>query len=383
MFQGMILIALLCYGGLNVYVGLRFWQYLFGYIPLLNGIVYGCVLGLISFSYIIAHVAARFLPEWFDRVLSVVGSYWIGIMFYAFLLFLITDLLRLVVQLLRLLQVIPPERIPLLTRSLGGAAVVLIVGIVLYGIWNARDHDLTTYEITVPKQVQGIDRLNIIVASDVHLGDMTANGYAQKFVDCINEQQPDLVLLVGDIVEKLDERVYAEVAGSFPQIQARYGTYAVLGNHEYIDGHPDDIIRLLESAGVRMLRDQTVKVAEQFYLAGRDDLSGARLNHPTLALAELLKEVDKELPVIVLDHQPARLDEAYAEGADLEFSGHTHRGQIYPVRWITHRMFENDYGYLRKGDFQSIVSSGFGTWGPPLRVGSDSELVRVVLHFGE
>lgn len=121
---------------------------------------------------------------------------------------------------------------------------------------------------------------------------------------------------------------------------------------------------------------------DSFYIIGRDDLSGKRHNgHPRKPLGELLESLDRSLPLIVMDHQPARLEEAEAAGIDLQVSGHTHRGQMFPNHLVTRRTWELDWGYLRKGATQIIVSLGFGTWGPPVRIGNTPEVVSIRVRF--
>ncbi|MDR3289627.1 MAG: metallophosphoesterase [Peptococcaceae bacterium] len=381
MFYLMVLVALVLYGGLNYYVGLRGWQILVGFLPLLNSKVYWVLFWLIAFSYIIGQLSGSFLPETIRRIFSVAGAYWLGVLFYSFLLLLALDVVRLAA---RVLHLWPKEIAPVLARSAGAAVLLVVAAVVLYGVWNARQPRITGYELQLGKKAGSLESLNIIVAADIHLGTLTRSGYVEDFVNGVNQQTPDIVFLVGDIVEKLEPRIEEEIAAYFPLIQSKYGTYAVLGNHEYIDGHPEEISRHLSAAGVKVLRDETVRIGDEFYLIGRDDLANAR-SGSVKDLAALMptaqNENEQNLPVIVLDHQPSRLNEAAALGADLQFSGHTHHGQLFPIQYLTRRIFENDYGYLQKGDLHSIVTSGYGTWGPPLRVGNHPELVRVILRF--
>ncbi|HWI54984.1 MAG TPA: metallophosphoesterase, partial [Desulfobacteria bacterium] len=123
-------------------------------------------------------------------------------------------------------------------------------------------------------------------------------------------------------------------------------------------------------------------VADSFYIVGRDDKSGSRFTgHKRKNLQDIISAVDRSLPVIVMDHQPTNLGETERAGVDLQVSGHTHRGQLFPNHLITRRIYEVDYGYLRKGNLNVIVSSGYGTWGPPIRVGSVAEIVDINVEF--
>jgi predicted MPP superfamily phosphohydrolase len=140
----------------------------------------------------------------------------------------------------------------------------------------------------------------------------------------------------------------------------------------------------LTDGGITLLRDKAVKIEDSFYVIGRDDTSVKRYSDSERkAIASIDKSIDKSLPIIVLDHQPSNLGEPSNFGADLQFSGHTHKGQFFPNNLITKRIFESDYGYYKKDNMQLIVSSGFGTWGSPIRIGTKSEIVHVNLIFNK
>lgn len=153
-------------------------------------------------------------------------------------------------------------------------------------------------------------------------------------------------------------------------------------NHEYIGGNAEEAINYLGEAGVKVLRDSSQEIAGSFYIMGRDDRSGARYNGVQRQdLKTLMRGVDRALPIILMDHQPSQLEEPAGQGVDLQVSGHTHAGQLFPIRYITSRIFEKDWGLLRKNDFQLIVSSGYGTWGPPIRIGNTPEIVDIMIKF--
>ena len=175
-----------------------------------------------------------------------------------------------------------------------------------------------------------------------------------------------------------------QVSDTFRKLSAPYGVFAVLGNHEYIGGNAEEAIKYLGEAGVKVLRDSSQEIAGSFYLIGRDDRSSERVNKVKRQdLKTLMKGIDRSFPTILMDHQPSQLEEPVEQGVDLQLSGHTHAGQLFPIRYITRRIFEDDWGLLRKGNFQLIVSSGYGTWGPPIRLGNTPEVVDIVIKFNE
>lgn len=368
------------YGGLNYYIGLRGWQAIFCFIPNLNSKVYWLVWGLLSLSYLIGRFGQRFLPEAVYEGIILVGAYWLAFMFY-FILFITTlDIFRLLDHWLHL---VPEEVKRNLNPGLGLTVLIIVVCLVGYGAWNARHPRINHYDLAINKQAGSLKQLHIVMISDIHLGTIINNGYLTRMVNTVNQLKPDLVLLPGDVfdedIEDIDKQQTVE---NFRKLSAAYGVYAALGNHEYIGGNVEEAIKYLGEAGVKVLRDKTQEIAGSFYLIGRDDRSSGRINKVKRQdLSSLMQALDRSLPIIVMDHQPLQLDEPVQQGVDLQLSGHTHAGQLYPIRLITQRIFEDDWGYLRKGNFQLIVSSGYGTWGPPIRVGNNPEIVDITIKF--
>ncbi|MGC7872795.1 metallophosphoesterase [Desulfosporosinus sp. SYSU MS00001] len=372
------IVFFLVYGGINYYIGLRGWQALFSYIPFIPFKAYWFVFALISLSYLIARFLQKFLPQGLYEGLNLIGAYWMAFMFYFLLIIAAIDLLRLVNHIFHL--------IPLkesLNPAFGLAIFVLVLGIVGFGAWNARNPRINHYDITIAKQAGSLKQLHVVMVSDIHLGTIIHNSYLTKMVGMINQLHPDLVLFAGDVFDENVEAVNKqEMTEAFEKLKAQYGAFAVLGNHEYIGGNAEEAAKYLDAAGVRVLKDSSQEIDGSFYLVGRDDRSGSRYNGvQRKSLQTLLQGVNHSLPIIVMDHQPLQLEEPVQQGVDLQLSGHTHAGQLFPIRLITRRIFEDDWGYLKKGNFQLIVSSGYGTWGPPIRLGNTPEIVDITIKF--
>jgi predicted MPP superfamily phosphohydrolase len=189
----------------------------------------------------------------------------------------------------------------------------------------------------------------------------------------------------GDIV---DETVTAEIEAEFSavmrRIRAPLGVFAVAGNHEFYSGLERNLA-CIRACGIKVLEDEAVGVAGAFVLVGRRDPSSLAPLETRLPIRAILQKqgFDDRLSVILLDHQPAHLEEANRAGVALQLSGHTHAGQLFPLDLINRMVWELNWGYLRKGDTQYYVTSGVGTWGPPVRTGSRPEIVRIHLTFGE
>jgi predicted MPP superfamily phosphohydrolase len=256
----------------------------------------------------------------------------------------------------------------LITIGLGG---------LLCHAYNTVAHPLVKHvNIRLPKgELNRTDSLKIVMMSDLHIGEMVGKDWVRRYVSLSNAQQPDLVVLVGDLLDYESRHAENEhIEDDLQQLNAPLGVYAINGNHEYrANRHAKR--RWIEKTGIRLLVDSVVLIDHSFYLVGRDDF----INKERQPLQALLKGVETGRPVIVLDHQPWSLAELAMNGVDLGLHGHTHYGQLWPYPLLMKFIYECAYGSYRKGDTQFYVSSGIGIAGPPYRVGTVSELV--VLHI--
>lgn len=231
--------------------------------------------------------------------------------------------------------------------------------------------------ITIPKEAPGRDSLRIVLMSDLHIGEVIGKKMVQRYVALSNAQEPDMVVLVGDIMDY--ESRFAEKARieeDLQQLKAPLGTYIVYGNHEYrANRHAK--YKWLKKTGATLLIDSVVMPDSTFYLIGRDDY----INKERRTLRSLTKELDPAKPSIVLDHQPWAFAETAMNQIDLALHGHTHNGQLWPYPLVLKAVYEKAYGYYRKGNTQYYISSGIGVAGPPYRIGTDSELVVLHIRF--
>lgn len=219
--------------------------------------------------------------------------------------------------------------------------------------------------------------LKIVAVSDIHLGYGTDKTMLKGYVERINALQPDLILIGGDLIDNSvvplrTERMEEELS----RLKAPLGIYMVPGNHEYISGI-EASIDFIRQTPVTLLRDTAITLPNGIQLVGRDD----RHNSRRQSLEMLTTCLDPSRPVILLDHQPYHLKQTEDAGVDLQFSGHTHHGQIWPLSLVTDYLFELSYGYKQMGNSHLYVSSGLSLWGPPFRIGTDSELVVFHVTF--
>ncbi|MEZ5199392.1 MAG: metallophosphoesterase [Bacteroidales bacterium] len=343
-------------------------------------IYYKAIFLFLSLSYIIARFLERIWLSTVSDIFTWIGSFWLAAFFYFLLIVIAIDLVRLVNSIFPFI----PESIktPEFRKILFWSSVGLVSVLLLTGFVNALIPRIKTLELTVDKKVEGLQELNIAFASDIHLGTLIGPRRTNKIIQRINDLNPDLILLGGDIVdEDLGPVIRNNLGDSLKKLSAPYGVYGITGNHEYIGG-AEPAVKYLEEHGVEMIRDTTLKISDQFYIVGREDRDQkefAGVNRKQIN--DLIKGIDHTLPIIMLDHQPFELDEKEKAGIDLTLSGHTHHGQLWPLNYITKAIYEVSWGYKKKGNTHVYVSSGVGGWGPPVRIGNRPEIVLIHLHF--
>lgn len=258
---------------------------------------------------------------------------------------------------------------------MGSFAIIAVV--MAIGNYNFNHPKTVNLSIKSEKPAQN-KNLKIVAVSDLHLGFSIDKERLKSFVAMINAQKPDLVLMAGDVTDRSIEPVIRQnMREELIQIRATMGVFAINGNHEHYAEQPNATEQYLKSAGITFLKDSVALVNNSFYIVGRDDQTNARRK----SLSALMHGLKADLPVILLDHQPHHLEEAEANGIDLQISGHTHEGQFFPGNLLVKRMFEVGHGYLRKGNTHYYVSSGLGIWGPQYRIGTQSEMVVIDFIF--
>jgi len=332
----------------------------------------------LSLGFFLAESLSHSSSAGWTRPVILAGYYALPALLYVVLFVVSADL---VVGLLWLLKVPAREviRSPRF-RAVRLAAYLIVPSLIVgYGILNYNSLRVRTYSVQVPRKASSVERLRIVFASDFHLGERTSPHFLSSFVEKVNAQDPDVVLIGGDVLENdRDEEDLREFESQFRRIRSKYGVFGVPGNHEYFHGgNPGDFFT---RSGIRLLQDEVVRVDEAFILAGRKD--GRRRGR--LSMADLLKSAPRDLPLVVMDHRPTDLEGISLAGADIQVSGHTHRGQLFPVNWITARRYELDWGYKKKRGTHVFVSSGVQLWGPPVRTTGASEILVIdVVLTGE
>lgn len=315
-------------------------------------------------------------PKEIKNVLGLLGGYGMGILLYLLLFTAVADLLLLIPKLMKLS--FTTHHLFKGFVTLGVLLLTLITCIC--GFVNARRIDHVSYNIHLQNK-KDISDLTLVMISDVHLGAIGSESRLEEIVDQINARKPDIVCIAGDFFDTDFSSIQDPEAAIqiLRGIRATYGTYACLGNHDGGKTH-DQMVDFLRQANIHLLQDSYTVIDDRLVLVGRLDASpiGGYGDQQRKPLSEFFVREDPSLPVIVLDHNPANIRE-YSTEADLILCGHTHKGQVFPANLITDLLYTVDYGYYRK-DAQSphvIVTSGVGTWGMPMRVGTNCEIVTI------
>ena len=298
-----------------------------------------------------------------------IGNTWLIAFLYILMTFVLLDL----ASICRLLpKGFLKESWPVLIGAFAVVGLVLSLGGIHYHHKYREEFSLTSSK--------PLERpLTIVMASDLHLGYHNRRSELRRWINLINAENPDLVLFGGDVLDRsLRPVVAGDYASEFHRLAAP--TYAVLGNHEYY-GDIEGAEAFYKDAGIRLLKDSYVDVSG-IRVIGRNDRSypcRATLSDIIPGPTAVIPGQTGDLPfTILLDHQPSHLEEAEEAGIDFQFSGHTHRGQVWPISWITDAIFEKSWGRHHRGRTEYYVSTGLGIWGAKVRIGTRSEYL--VLH---
>ncbi len=373
-------IVITLYSLLNFLVYIRGIQALSGY-PLLKP-WYSVIFGILALTYIVGRFLEKTSLVLTSEVLTRIGSFWLAAFFYFLLVILVFDILRAINYFLPYFPEFVVANYLKIKLYLFSGAVILVASILVAGYINARNPRITKLTLTINKEVPGKPDLHIVFVSDIHLGTVIRKNRIREIVEKINSLKPDLIIMGGDVVDEDIAPVIRQNLGEeLLSLKAPLGVISVTGNHEYIGG-ADAAVKYLREHGLNVLRDTAILVDGRFYIAGREDKDRERFTgKPRKEITDILSAVDKSLPIILIDHQPFHLEKAEQAGVDLQLSGHTHHGQLWPFGYITSKIYEVSRGYKKKGNSHFFVSTGLGTWGPPVRTGNRPEIVDIHLSF--
>ena len=344
----------------NVYIFVRALQMLSG-LSLGGRLVLSLCYWLAAFSLVISLFARNIeMPEFLSRGLFSIGSVWLVFTLYMVLALLATDIVRIF--------------LPALKPYGFGIALGCTICLLAYGYFNYKNPDINRIDITLDKPLEG-GPMKVVAISDVHLGNGTRKPQLQKFVKMINAEKPDLIVIGGDLIDNSLLPLYQQnMAEELCQLEAPMGIYLSPGNHEYISGM-EECERFLKDTPIQLLRDTIVTLPNGLQILGRDD----RSNRRRTPIADLMKKADATKPILLLDHQPYEVAKKDSLGIDIQFSGHTHHGQVWPLSLLVENMYEQSHGYRKWTNSHVYVSSGLSLWGPPFRIGTDSDMAVLTI----
>lgn len=329
-------------------------------------------------------------------VIRRISTYWIGIMLYSLLYVVLFDLLRLIAKHTKLKNTLLFSRGSVI--SIGSVVVACAVATCLYGIFNARNIKVNEYSVTVNKSCGSDKHLKAVLVADLHMGYAIGVDHITNMVEKINQQDADIVIIVGDIFDNSYDGMDDPegIKAQLKSIKSKYGVYAVYGNHDIDEKilmgftfdwggkqlHNEKMTNFMKECNIKLINDESVLINDEFYLVGRRDTDKPGTEDGTRAeISELTKDLDKTKPIFVLSHEPDELQKTADAGADIDFSGHTHDGQLFPGNLTIGLFWENPCGMIKKDNMYSIVTSGVGVYGTFMRVGTDAEICSVDIDF--
>lgn len=373
-------IVLLVYGLANFYVARRAMQALSEF-PVWKNAVFLAII-LMALSYFLGRVLENYYHNTIITTMIWIGSLWMAALLYFFLFSALFDLLRLLNYFIGVFPKIITENWAKAKFYSFVVTVVAVLVTLMIGYINNLNTNVVELSLSVPKKQSHLEKLKIVLASDIHLGTTITCNKINNLIKLINQQNPDIILFAGDILDEDPKFVeFKDMGKPFLNLKAKYGVWGINGNHEYIGG-VRNAEKFIKSIGVNLLADSVVTIDNAFLLIGRDDVSKQRfVQSNRKELRELVANLNPGLPTILLDHQPFNLNETAKYAIDLQLSGHTHYGQLFPFNFITDWVYEKSWGYLKKGNTHFYISSGFGVWGPPIRTVNRSEIVVINLNF--
>ena len=321
--------------------------------------------GVLSFLMIFLNFrrAIDDMPLPLARLVYDIGNSSVFILLYLVVIFLVLDLGR-------LLHLVRPQWMHQ-NFPLTACIVIGMFALFLYG--NVHYHHKVREELHLTTDKPLARPLRIVMLSDLHLGYHNPRKELARWVDLINAENPDVVLIAGDVIDmSMRPLVEENMAEEMRRLEAP--VYACLGNHEYYSSEPL-AEQFYRDARIQLLRD-TCLVVGDLCIMGRDDRTNLRRRN----IDELARMADHTKYIILLDHQPYHLEEAEQAGVDFQLSGHTHRGQVWPISWITDALYECSFGAYQRGKTRYYISSGIGIWGGKFRIGTRSEYVVATLE---
>ena len=388
-----LLLVIPVYLMLNIYVFTRTFMWIRSIVKVSHHKIIGVIYFVIYAFFAVSLLSAFVLPQGtqIQYIMKYISNYWIGVMLYSLMFIFLSDV---VLFILKKKNIRLPFRYPF--AIVGGIVITCVSVVSIYGGLHVGNIKTREYNVTIDKECPD---LKIALVSDLHLGYSIGENQAEKMVDIINKQNPDIVCIAGDIfdndyraVRNPDKR--AEILKG---IKTKYGVYGCWGNHDVTETllggfsvHSAEnnerdtrFEELMKKANVKMLEDEAVLVDNKFYIVGRLDYEKTgEIDLERKTVHDLTENLDKTKPIIEIDHEPNEFDEKNNAGVDLDLGGHTHNGQLFPGNITIKLAWKNPWGIIKVGNMTNVTTSGVGVWGPNMRVGTNCEVAIINVKEG-
>jgi len=365
-------IVLIIYSVANVFL---YFKGLIAFEGIAGRAAYDIIYIFMALSFLAGKILERVSSSIVADILNVTGGFWLAFILYSTLFILVADLARL---LSGLAGADPGPGFRQISYLLSFSLSALLIAA---GFLNTLSPVIRRYDISLDKKAH-TSGIRIAAVSDVHLGSVVRRNSLRALSRRLKEISPDMILFLGDLIDgEIGPVIRDDLLDSLKIPEGVKYVFAIAGNHEYIGGH-NKTIPYIESKGIRVLKDEIISLEEGIELAGRKDRDSERFTGSgRKSLGELLGGAHAGSPIIILDHQPPYNSGGENADGDIVLSGHTHRGQMWPLNYLTGSLYKVSYGYKKIKNTHYIVSSGFGSWGPRVRLGSRSELLDIRISF--
>lgn len=357
---------------LTLFFGAHYGMYVFVVhfftLSLVQKIILALMMAFLSLSFFVSSVTAHYIDNSFSRTYYFASGIWLGTMINILLAIFSTILVLWVIRL---------TAIPVSESVIAVGFLIIACIVSIYGVWNALHPRIQNISVTIPNLPEEWKGKKLVQISDVHLGHIYQSAFLQKAVDVINKENPKLVVITGDLFDGMDGNLGSFVS-PLDNLRAPDGVLFVGGNHETYLG-TQKTLDVLTQTKVRILHDEVVDIDGLAFVGVMYPDRGKRKN--IVDTVNSLRSQFQDKPSVLLYHAPAMIEEVAKTGIDLQLSGHTHQGQQFPFQYITHLVHKGyDYGLYTIGEYHLYTSSGLGTWGPTMRIGTQSEIVVITLQ---
>lgn len=388
-----LLLVIPVYLMLNVYVFMRTFMWIRSIVKVSHHKIIGAIYFVIYAFFAVSLLSAFVLPQGtqIQYIMKYISNYWIGVMLYSLMFIFLSDVILFI---LKKKNIRLPFKYPFVV--VGGIVIVCVSVVSIYGGIHVGDIKTREYSVTIDKECPD---LKIALVSDLHLGYSIGEKQMEKMVDIINQQNPDIVCIAGDIFDNDYGAVRSpdKIAEILKGIKTKYGVYGCWGNHDVTetllggfsvhsaennerDTRFED---LMKKSNVKILEDEAVLVDNKFYVVGRLDYEKTgKIGLERKTVHDLTENLDKTKPIIEIDHEPNEFDEKNDAGVDLDLGGHTHNGQLFPGNITIKLAWKNPWGIIKVGNMTNVTTSGAGVWGPNMRVCTNCEVAIINVKKG-